>query len=184
LLDRNVDLCNLTIADDEELDDYEKQIDHDGFALMLRYQPVATDLREVLSAMKISSNLERIGDMSVTIARRARKLAKHKELVELASLAPVLDYASLMLKDAMAAYSNTDVAAAEEILQRDDELDRMCKRCDNEMTASMATAGEKLPGYVNLLFVSRSLERVGDRACNIAEDTIFIANNEDVRHQH
>src|SRR5436189_6424668 len=80
LFDRNDDLCATTIADDEEIDQLEKQIDKDGVDILLRFQPVASDLRRVVSAMKLSSNLERMADQATTIARRARKLNRHPAL--------------------------------------------------------------------------------------------------------
>ncbi len=82
LQERNDDLCLQTIADDEEIDQLEKQIDREGVDLLIRYQPVASDLRRVVSAMKLSPNLERIADEAVSIARRARKLNRHRELSE------------------------------------------------------------------------------------------------------
>src|SRR6266705_4565965 len=82
LLQRDDDLCAIAIADDEEIDQLEKQVDKDGIDLLLRFQPVASDLRRVVSAMKLSSNLERMADQAVNIARKARKLNQHAPLPE------------------------------------------------------------------------------------------------------
>ena len=97
LLKRDSDLCNLAIAEDEEINQLEKQVDKDGIDVMLRYQPVATDLRRVVSAMKLSSNLERIADQAVNIARRAKKLNQHAELPESHGIEPIFRAASSIL---------------------------------------------------------------------------------------
>src|ERR1700757_219922 len=89
LMDRDDKICALAIADDEEIDQLEKQIDKDGIDLLLRFQPVASDLRRVVSAMKLSTNLERIADESVSIARKARKLNKHRALPEVELITPM-----------------------------------------------------------------------------------------------
>src|SRR6184192_3978123 len=104
LIDRNDDLCANAIADDEEIDQLEKQIDKDGVDILLRFQPVASDLRRVVSAMKLSTNLERIGDQATTIARRARKLNRHPALPEVEIIAPIHAHAMSMFKQSLDAY--------------------------------------------------------------------------------
>src|SRR5712672_4592459 len=98
LFDRDDDLCANAIADDEEIDQLEIQIDKDGVALLLRFQPVASDLRRVVSAMKLSSNLERIADQATNIARKARKLNKHPALPEILLLTPMQEHAMAMFR--------------------------------------------------------------------------------------
>src|SRR5881398_2908565 len=106
LLDRDDDLCANAIADDEEIDQLEKQIDKDGIDLLLRFQPVASDLRRVVSAMKLSSNIERIADQAVSIARRARKLNRHPPLPEVELIRPMYDHAMSMFKDSVDAFEH------------------------------------------------------------------------------
>src|SRR3954449_7416563 len=101
---RDDDLCATAIADDEEIDQLEKQVDKDGIDLLLRFQPVASDLRRVVSAMKLSSNLERMADPATNIARRARKLNQHPELPEAELTRPMYVHAMAMFKDAIDAY--------------------------------------------------------------------------------
>src|SRR2546428_10616153 len=96
LLQRDDDLCANAIADDEEIDQLEKQIDKDGVDVLLRFQPVASDLRRVVSAMKLSSNLERMADQATNIARRARKLNQHPALPEIQLIAPMHEQAMSM----------------------------------------------------------------------------------------
>src|SRR5215813_14946363 len=101
LLQRDDSLCATAIADDEEIDQLEKQIDKDGVDVLLRFQPVASDLRRVVSAMKLSTNLERMGDQATTIARRARKLNQHPPLPEVEMIRPMYDQAMSMFKDSV-----------------------------------------------------------------------------------
>src|SRR5437868_3899181 len=101
LLQRDDELCVLAIADDEEIDQLEKQIDKDGVDLLLRFQPVASDLRRVVSAMKLSSNLERMADQAVSIARKARKLNQHPALPEAELIEPMHRHATAMFKDSV-----------------------------------------------------------------------------------
>ena len=103
-------ICAYTaIADDEEIDQLEMQIDKDGVAILLRFQPVASDLRRVVSAMKLSSNLERLGDQATNIARRARKLNQHPPLTEVELIKPMHEHAMAMFKDSVDAYVREDV---------------------------------------------------------------------------
>src|SRR5205823_11619589 len=101
LLQRDDELCAIAIADDEEIDQLEKQIDKDGVDILLRFQPVASDLRRVVSAMKLSSNLERMADQGTTIARRARKLNRHPALPEVELIRPMYEHALSMFKDSV-----------------------------------------------------------------------------------
>jgi len=183
LFQRDNDLCANAIADDEEIDQLEKQIDKDGVDVLLRFQPVASDLRRVVAAMKLSPNVERIGDQATNIARRARKLNQHPPLPEVQIIDPIHKHAVRMFKEAVDAFTREDVELAREIVTRDDELDRMNKMAGRRLTQRMAEDPDQLRGYLNLIFIARCLERVGDHATNIAEDAVYAAAAEDIRHQ-
>src|SRR5262249_44999363 len=170
LFDRNDDLCANTIADDEEIDQLEKQIDKDGVDILLRFQPVASDLRRVVSAMKLSSNLERVADQATNIARRARRLNQHPQLSEIELVVPMRDHAMAMFKDSLDAYVREDVELARAIVPRDHALDEMNRVVSRKLIERMAQDPDQLRGYLNLMFVARHLERVGDHATNIAEE--------------
>jgi phosphate transport system protein len=182
LLQRDDNLCATAIADDEEIDQLEKQIDKDGVDVLLRFQPVASDLRRVISAMKVSPNIERVADQATNIARRARKLNKHAPLAEIDVIVPIQAYAMSMFKDSIDAFAREDVDLARAVVGQDNELDRMNKMANRQLTQRMADDPSQLRGYLNLIFVSRCLERVGDHATNIAEDAVYAAAAEDIRH--
>jgi phosphate transport system protein len=182
LVDRNDDLCANAIADDEEIDQLEKQIDKDGVDILLRFQPVASDLRRVVSAMKLSSNLERMADQATTIARRARKLNRHPALPEVELIRPMYDHAMSMFKDSVDAFAREDVELGRAVVPRDQKLDDLNRAASHKLVERMAQDPDQLRGYLNLIFIGRCLERVGDHATNIAEDAVYAAAAEDIRH--
>jgi phosphate transport system protein len=183
LFQRDDDLCANAIADDEEIDQLEKQIDKDGVDILLRFQPVASDLRRVVSAMKLSSNLERMADQATNIARRARKLNRHPPLSEMELIVPMHAQAMSMFKDSLDAYVREDVELGRAIVPRDEKLDELNRVASRRLIQRMAEDPDQLRGYLNLMFIARHLERVGDHATNIAEDAVYAAAAEDIRHQ-
>src|SRR5689334_15888065 len=180
LLQRDDNLCATAIADDEEIDQLEKQIDKDGVDVLLRFQPIASDLRRVVAAMKLSPNIERVADQATNIARRARKLNQHPPLPEIEMIEPMYAHAMSMFKDSIDAYVREDVALARSIIPRDKELDEMNAVASSQFIERMAHDPDQLRGYLNLIFISRCLERVGDHATNIAEDAVYAAAAEDI----
>src|ERR1700750_386953 len=184
LLKRDDDLCAHAIADDEEIDQLEKQVDKDGIDVLMRFQPVASDLRRVVSAMKLSPNIERVADQATNIARRARKLSQHPPLAETEVIEPMYAHAMSMFKDSIDAYIREDDALARAVIPRDEELDEMNAVIAKQLIDRMARDPDQLRGYLNLIFVARCLERVGDHATNMAEDAVYAVAAEDIRHQH
>jgi phosphate transport system protein len=183
LLERDDDLCANAIADDEEIDQLEKQVDKDGVDILLRFQPVASDLRRVVSAMKLSPNIERVADQATNIARRARKLNRHPPLPEIELIMPLRDRAMSMFRDSVDAYVREDAELGRAVVQRDAELDELNRKAGRQLILRMAEDPDQLRGYLNLMFIARHLERVGDHATNIAEDAVYAAAAEDIRHQ-
>ena len=184
LFERNDNLCLSAIADDEEIDQLEKQMDKDGVDILLRFQPVASDLRRVVSAMKLSSNLERVADQATSIARRARKLNQHPPLPEVEWIRPMHEQAISMFRDSMDAFVREDVDLGRAVVQRDEGLDELNATVNRRLVERMAQDPEQLRGYLNLIFVARALERVGDHATNMAEEAVYAAAAEDIRHQN
>src|SRR5438046_5857192 len=183
LVNRDDNICANAIADDEEIDQLEKQIDKDGVDILLRFQPVASDLRRVVSAMKLSSNLERMADQATTIARRARKLNQHPPLPEVELMKPMYEHAMSMFKDSVDAFVREEVDLGRAVVPRDEKLDDLNRLASHKLVERMAQDPEPLRGYLNLIFNGRCLERVGDHATNIAEDAVYAAAAEDIRHQ-
>lgn len=182
LLNRDEDLCNVTIADDEEIDQLEKQVDKNGIDLLRRFQPVASDLRHVIAAMKLSSNLERIADQAVNIARKARKLNRAPLLPEVNFLEPIYREVTSMLSDVLRAYTESNIDLAISIPSRDKKLDAMNHDITEKLTVQMARFPERITEYLELIFIARHLERAGDHVKNIAEDIVFAIAAEDIRH--
>lgn len=182
LLDRNPELCATTVADEQEIDALEKKVDRDGVEILLRFQPVASDLRQVVSTMKLGSNLERVADQAVKIAQRSRKLTMEPELDEAIALGPLFIDAIALFRDSIRAYADGDVVLARSLRERDQEIDQMNHDIADDLTAKMADQPDRIPDYLNLLFIARHLERVGDHAKNIGEDAVYKAEAEDIRH--
>ena len=183
LLQRDDDLCANAIADDEEIDQLEKQVDKDGVDILLRYQPVASDLRRVVSAMKLSPNIERVADQATNIARRARKLNQHPPIAGNRIDCPIQAHAISMFKDASMLSLREDAKLARARGSARQGTGRMNRKAGRRLIQRMAQDPDQLRGYLNLIFISRCLERVGDHATNIAEDAVYAAAAEDIRHQ-
>jgi phosphate transport system protein len=182
LMERDDDWCNDVIAEDEEIDMLEMQIDREGIEVMSRFQPVASDLREIVASIKIGANIERVADQAVNIARRARKINEHPEIPEIHLLDEPVRLAVSMLDDAVRAFAERNAPLAVELKARDKELDRLNRELADKMVNRMQDDSPNLPIYLNLILISRCLERVGDHAANMAEDVVFAVMAEDIRH--
>lgn len=180
--ERDDSRCKIAIADDEEIDLLEVQVDRDGVEVLTRFQPLARDLRNVVSTMKICNNLERAADAAVNIARRACKLNQSPELPEAVTLAPMYEKAISMFRESFRAYIEEDIAVANQLKNRDRELDEMNRRAAAEFTECMGIRPDRVSEFVNLIFIAGHLERIGDLATNIAEDAVYAANAKDIRH--
>ena len=182
LLERNKELCNQAIADDDDEDRLEIEIDHMGMALIIKFRPLAGDLRMVLASMKTSSHLERISDQAVSIAKRARKMLKNPELPELAQVEGLYQVSAGMLADALVAYTDNNTDLAVSIIGREKELKKIRKTNSRMISTRLESDTHQSRDYLDLLFICRWLERVGNLATNIAEDVIFEETSTDIRH--
>lgn len=182
LLLANRDSCNIAIADDDEVDALEKKIARDGVELLTRFQPVASDLRQVVGAIRLSGNIERVGDQAVEIARRTRRLATNPPLAEIQLLQEPWDLAKAVFGDSIRGFAEADTGRAQAIRRRDRKLDELNRKLARQLTSAMAINPERISDYINLLFIGRHLERVGDHAKNISEETVYIYEASDVRH--
>jgi len=183
LMERNRDLANAVIADDDEVDELERRVDKLGMEVMLRFHPMATDLRMVLSSMKIANNLERISDHATSIAKRARKVAKSDAIADTQLIEPLYTMADILLRDAVTAYSEGDAALAAGLHDRDKEVNKLYKKMTATFSSRIEELDEHHDEYLHLILVTRCLERVGDLAVNIGEDTVYLEEAKDIRHQ-
>ncbi len=183
LMDRNQELANSVIADDDEVDELERVIDQLGMDILVKYHPLATDLRLVISSMKISSNLERISDHSVNIAKRAKKIMAAPELGDVNLIEPIYTLADHLLRDAISAYSDGNGTLGASLHARDKELDRMDKATTAQLGSRIENSEGRSQEYLHLIFIIRSLERVGDLASNIGEDAVYLEHAKDLRHK-
>lgn len=184
LFERDEDWCNTVIADDEEIDALEIQVDGEGMEIMLRFHPFASDLRNVIAAMKTSVNLERASDQSVGIARRARKLIALPLMPVASRIEPIFNLASSVYDDAIKSYADNDIELARTIKTRDKDLDELNREFADNITEMMPQNPEHIRGFLELIFIARCLERIGDQSKNIAEDVIYAVSVKDTRHSN
>jgi phosphate transport system protein len=182
LVSRNVALTEVVVAGDAPVNRLHIDLDDRSFRLLALYQPMATDLRAIVAAVKINSDLERVGDLAVNIAEAARRYITHPPVKQLIDIPRMAQIAQTMLRDTLDAYvkRNTDLARA--VLAADDELDALKTQVFRELLTCMLEDPATIEPALDLILVSRHLERIGDHATNIAEDVIFMVAAEDVRH--
>jgi phosphate transport system protein len=183
LLDGNIELCAVAVADEEEIDELEKKIDSDGVEILLRFQPVASDLRRVISTMKVSANLERIADQAVMVAERSRKLTMFPVLDEANALGPMFMEATNLFRDSVQAFADENATLARSLKARDREIDQINHDVADNFIERMGRYPGRITDYVNLIFIARHLERVGDHAKNIGEEAVYAAEAEDIRYR-
>lgn len=183
LLGGDLELCSDVIAEDEVIDSKEKKIDEQGMSILLRFNPVASDLRLVLSSINICRSLERIGDHAVNIAKRSRKILKSGQVDQIRLIEPIYLAAEKIVSSALMAYSDVDENDARKTIKLDKEVDQLNNALGKSLTNQIAAGAENTETLLNIIFISRSLERIGDLSVNIAEDVVFITSAEDIRHQ-
>lgn len=183
LLARDIDRCKAVVADDDEVDEAEIRIDRIGMETLVRFHPVASDLRQVITSMKVAANLERISDHAVNIAKRARKMVARPTCPEVTFIEPLYALADQQVRDALSAYTDRNAELGRSLQARDKELDKMHKRLIATFSARLEEGGEKSEDFLHLIFVARSLERIGDLAVNIGEDAVYLDSARDIRHE-
>lgn len=183
LLDRRVDLTQQVVDGDKEIDRREVEVEQECLRLLALHHPVASNLRFVVTVLKVNNDLERIGDIAANIAKRSRELAQGKELPRPAELHVMVDGCRTMLKNALDAFVFEDVALARKVVHQDDQVDDGHRAMFDGLQERMAGDAADVPAAVRLLGVSRHLERLADLSTNIAEDVIFMIEGKIVRHR-
>ena len=156
-------------------------IDEVCLRLIALHQPAAGDLRLIAAAIKINSDLERVGDQAVNIAETGVYLLKEPK-IKLGDIPRMVEVAAGMLKDALDAFSRGDVELARDVIKRDDEEDRLKSQTFNELVMLMQRDASAIQRGMDIILVARNLERIADHATNIAEDVIFMVLGKDIRH--
>jgi len=182
LVERDRNLIATVIQGDEAINTLQLEIDDRCFKLLALHQPMAIDLRVIVAALKINGDLERVGDLAVNVAEAAEQYIAHAPVKPLIDLPRMADMAQRMLHDALDAFVSRDAEAAQSVLTQDDILDALKDQIFRELLTYMLGDPRKIEPGIELILISRHLERVGDHATNIAEDVIFIVEARDVRH--
>ncbi len=160
----------------------ERTIDELSVDLLAMQQPMATDLRFVLAVLKINSDLERVGDLAVNIAQRAVNLAQEPEIEVPVDITRMTTAVSTMVRRALESFLSAKSEVAQAVLEMDSIVDRMKDEAFISLVGQMKAHPERIRAYLDVLLISRSLERIADHATNIAEDVIFWVSGDDVRH--
>ncbi|HEX3625867.1 MAG TPA: phosphate signaling complex protein PhoU [Verrucomicrobiae bacterium] len=181
LQQRDAELALRVKEKDRAIDQFEVEIDELVIQLLTR-APLASNLRLVTIAMKISQDLERVGDEATKIAKRARDLAQEPPVKIVLELPRMAGLALEMLKDALDAFVNRDSSAARDIIPRDKEVDALNKQIHNALARHMVDNPDTIARCLHLMVVSKSLERIADHATNVAEDVVYLCEAQDIRH--
>ena len=175
-------LAERVIAADDELDELEKRIDTEAIRYMNLRAPIATELRLVIVGMKASHDLERVGDEATNIAKRAIKLAAEPPLKPYVDIPRMAAMAIEMLREALECFLHADNVKAVAVVKRDKEVDAINKQLYRELSSYMVEQPGTITRALELMFISKGLERIADHATNIAEEMVFLSDAQDIRH--
>jgi phosphate transport system protein len=181
LTTRDTDLALRVRADDAVIDRFEVDVDEMAIRL-LSMAPLAGDLRLIAVTMKISQNLERVGDEATKIAKRARDLSLEPPLKLAVPIPQMADLALQMLKTALDAFVNVNPAAARALIPQDKQVDALNKQVYRQLADQMVRDPNTIPRSLHLIVVAKSLERIADHAKNVAEEVVYLCEAEDIRH--
>jgi phosphate transport system protein len=182
LVTRDPALFEKVLLGDEPINQLHIEVDNRCFRLLALHQPMATDLRAIVAAVKINTDLERVGDLAVNIAEAGTRYISHPPVKKLIDIPQMGDIAQSMLRDALDAFVKRDTRLAHEVLNEDDRLDSLKTQVFRDLLTYMLKDQSTVEPALDLILVSRHLERIGDHATNIAEDVIFMVSALDVRH--
>jgi phosphate transport system protein len=182
LIDRDLARAQAVIATDDEVDGVEKELDELCQRYIALQQPAAVDLRLLVAAMKIATDLERMGDSAVNVAQATEALNREPPLKPYIDLPRLARISQEMVRDALDSLVNRDSVAALAVCRRDDEVDSLYKQLFRELLTYMMEDPRNITRALHLLLVARNYERIADHATNIAEDVIFYVEGRDIRH--
>lgn len=179
---RNYELALQVRADDTVVDRFELEVDEMAIRLLAK-APLASDLRLIAVTMKISQNLERVGDEACKIANRARDLSQDPPLKVTVAIPQMAELALQMLKTSLDAFVNQDTAAARALIPQDKQVDSLNKEVHQQLAEEMIRNPDAITRCLHLMVIAKSLERIADHAKNVAEEVVFLCEAEDIRHR-
>lgn len=179
---RDTSVCELVLRAEPSINKLEREIDQMALDLLAMEQPMAIDLRFILSVIRINADLERVGDQAVNIAVRVREMGAFANVDLPVDIPKLASMASAMVRKSLQAFIEGDADLAQSVLALDDQVDRMNNAAFQSLSLLIKEKPELTPQSLNALIIARNLERVGDHATNIAEDVIFWVRGADVRH--
>jgi phosphate transport system protein len=182
LVNRNSVLAKRVVLDDEAIDRFDLEIDQVGMEILGLHQPVARDLRFVVTAMKITNDLERIADLCTNVAERALELNEEPQLKPFIDIPMMARRAQQMVRGALDAFVQRDAAAARAVIDMDDELDERMEQVFRELLSYMIEDPKTITRALRLMFVAKYFERMGDQATNIGEQIVFMAEGRVIKH--
>jgi phosphate transport system protein len=183
LRERQPSLARQVIDGDNAIDQEENHIEEECLKLLALHQPVAKDLRRITAALKINAELERMADLAESIADRALALAKMIEIPMPKKLDRMTDLATTMVRQSLDAFVNLDAKLARRVIRLDDEVDRFNDEIIAELIRTMEASSENVAPGLSFFSATRHLERIADYATNIAEDVVYLAEGEIIRHR-
>jgi phosphate transport system protein len=181
VVNRDYDLAMRVRADDTVIDRFEIEVDETAIQLLAK-APLAGNLRLIAVTMKISQNLERVGDEATKIAKRARDLGQEAPLKLVVPIPQLANLALQMLHAALDAFVNQDPAAARALIPQDKQVDALNKEVHRQLANQMIQDPETIARCLNFMVVAKSLERIADHAKNVAEEVVYLCEAEDIRH--
>jgi phosphate transport system protein len=181
LVDRDDDLARSVKEEDSNIDRLEIEMDDAAISLLAK-APLASDLRLITVAMKISHDLERVGDEATTIARRSLELSHEPQLKPYIDIPRMAKMALEMLSEALDAFVNRNPEKARAVIPRDKEVDHLNKQLHRELSSYMVEKPTTITRCLSLMVISKSLERVADHATNVAEEVVYLYEAKDIRH--
>ena len=184
LVERRADVADEVERGDTEVDRKEVMVEEECLKVLALHQPVAADLRFVIAVMKVNNDLERVGDLATNIAARAASLAAQDPVPVPDDILEMASRVRIMLRESLNALVELDTDLARKVLDEDEEVDERHRRIYSILQDSMRDDPHRIEGHIQLLSVSRYLERMADQATNIAEDVVFMVEGEVIRHRH
>ncbi|NJD18555.1 MAG: phosphate signaling complex protein PhoU [Gemmatimonadetes bacterium] len=182
VLERDPTVAEAVIEEDGRVDDLEVEIDTRVMELLALHQPMAGDLRQIITAHKTSNDLERVGDHAVNMAKAARRLADTHPIPELRELREMVEITREMLADALASYVSRNSGTARVVCATDDKVDNLRRSLFRILVTHMLEDPKRIGGSLELLLVSQNLERVADLSTNVAEDVVFLVEGRTIKH--